>query len=141
MNATDIAAGLGARKSGTVFVGTCPSCGYKGALSLTERDGRTLVHCFVGCDQETLLAALRANGLWTAERDSGLISQPRPPVRNRDAAERTARARALWRCGQPAEDTPVETYLHVRGLTAPTPETIRHLPDARHGPTGLVSPP
>jgi phage/plasmid primase-like uncharacterized protein len=140
VNATDIAAGLGARKFGTVFVGTCPSCGYKGALSLTERDGRTLVHCFVGCDQGTLLAVLRAKGLWTAERDSGLFSPPRPPVRNGDAAEHTARARALWRRSQPAEGTPVETYLRVRGLTGPMPKTVRHLPDARHGPTGLVFP-
>lgn len=34
------------------------------SLSVTERDGRTLVHCFAGCAQEDVLEALRQRGLW-----------------------------------------------------------------------------
>ena len=34
------------------------------SLSLTERDGKILVYCFAGCSQESVIASLRAQGLW-----------------------------------------------------------------------------
>jgi hypothetical protein len=33
-------------------------------LSITERDGKLLVHCHAGCDQRAVIDALRARGLW-----------------------------------------------------------------------------
>jgi len=38
------------------------------SLSVTEHDGRVLVHCHAGCAQDAVLAALRARGLWPAGR-------------------------------------------------------------------------
>lgn len=34
------------------------------SLSVTERDGRVLVHCHAGCPQEAVVGALRERGLW-----------------------------------------------------------------------------
>jgi len=45
------------------------------SLSITERDGKVLVHCFSGCSQEKVIQALRKLGLWDDDhRDSGLRS-------------------------------------------------------------------
>ena len=35
------------------------------SLSIAERDGKVLVHCFAGCPQEDVIAALRARGSWS----------------------------------------------------------------------------
>lgn len=35
------------------------------SLSISEQDGKTLVKCFAGCPQESVIAALRALELWT----------------------------------------------------------------------------
>ncbi len=47
------------------------------SLSITEREGRTLLHCFAGCTQEAVIDALRGRGLWTgrppAPRVTGLL--------------------------------------------------------------------
>ena len=50
----------------------CPCLGHgqgKGdnrpSLSIGDGDdGRLLVHCFAGCDQSDVIAALRARGIW-----------------------------------------------------------------------------
>jgi hypothetical protein len=34
------------------------------SLSITERDGKVLLHCHAGCSQESVIGALRAAGLW-----------------------------------------------------------------------------
>lgn len=34
------------------------------SLNVSDRDGRTLVHCHGGCDQDTVLGALSERGLW-----------------------------------------------------------------------------
>jgi hypothetical protein len=45
------------------------------SLSLTEKDGKVLFHCFNGCLGETLLDALRERGLWSAaKKGKGNIS-------------------------------------------------------------------
>ncbi|MGE5569091.1 MAG: hypothetical protein ACM3S5_08655 [Rhodospirillales bacterium] len=33
-------------------------------MSIRERDGRVLVHCFAGCGQRAVIDALRSRGLW-----------------------------------------------------------------------------
>lgn len=42
------------------------------SLSLTQRNGRLLWHCFAGCDQDQVLAALQAKGLIGAREKEGL---------------------------------------------------------------------
>lgn len=36
------------------------------SLAVAERDGKLLVRCFAGCEQQAVLAALRERGLWPA---------------------------------------------------------------------------
>lgn len=72
MSAAAIVAALGGRHHSA----RCPVCADVGRdrkgnnLSVNERDGRVLVHCFAGCDQSNVIAALRRRGLWP-EREPG----------------------------------------------------------------------
>ena len=45
----------------------------------------------------------------------------------------------MWKAALPAKGTPVETYLRSRSINI-MPPTLRYLPDAKHGPTGLTFP-
>jgi hypothetical protein len=80
-----IARALRLRRSGRVHVGSCPACGYKGAFTVQDRDGRTLVHCHAGCNQREVLSALRSQGLWGGEDG---------PVEYRHVLPRSAAVRA-----------------------------------------------
>lgn len=43
----------------------CPAHADKTpSLSLTERDGRILFHCFAGCTQDAVIRALKQKRLW-----------------------------------------------------------------------------
>lgn len=49
----------GLQRSGTGWRARCPACsGRSRKLSVTERDGRVLVHCFGGCQAEEVLTAV-----------------------------------------------------------------------------------
>jgi hypothetical protein len=93
MTAATIANQLGGRKSGTGFMARCPA--HKDSspsLSVKDTDGRVLVHCFAGCDQSEVLAALRGLGLWP-ERERRRDWTPED--RERWAAERRELERDL----------------------------------------------
>ncbi len=47
------------------------------SLSVDERDGRLLVHCFAGCQQEDVIEALRARGLWGGRPPAPALSRLR----------------------------------------------------------------
>jgi hypothetical protein len=66
VNARDIAAALDARRVGPRrWMARCFAHEDRGpSLSITERDGRILFHCFAGCPQDAVLGGLRARGLW-----------------------------------------------------------------------------
>lgn len=65
MNAETIAEALGARKTARGWVARCPAHDDRSpSLSIADRDGRVLVHCFAGCSQAAVIEALRARGLW-----------------------------------------------------------------------------
>jgi hypothetical protein len=70
----EIAARLHARRSGRGFIARCPAHEDRHpSLSLSERDGRVLVHCHAGCAQADVIAALRDRGLWP-EQQAGRTS-------------------------------------------------------------------
>lgn len=49
----------GLQRSGTGWRARCPACsGRSRKLSVTERDGRVLVHCFGGCPAEDVLSSV-----------------------------------------------------------------------------------
>ena len=94
------------------------------------RDGQVLVHCFAGCSNDDVIAALRARGLWC---DSPSVAVARREFRSADqgpgsaaeAARRTELALNVWRSSIEAPGTLVETYLRSRGITDPPPPTLR----------------
>ena len=95
-HAASLAHALGLRRTGRVFTGPCPHCGYPGAFAAQDRDGVTLVRCHVGCDQADVVGTLRACGLW------GGLADPEwtPPVLHqhpwRDTNGATVDATRLW---------------------------------------------
>jgi hypothetical protein len=69
MTAEHIARALNGRKSGAGWMALCPAHDdHSPSLSITERGGKLLVRCRVGCEQRDVIAALRDRGLWP-ERD------------------------------------------------------------------------
>ena len=64
--ARSIAMALGGHKAGAGWMALCPvHHDRKPSLSIREADeGRVLVHCHAGCDQERVIAILRSRGLW-----------------------------------------------------------------------------
>ncbi|MCW5976937.1 MAG: hypothetical protein KIT09_02615 [Bryobacteraceae bacterium] len=78
MTAREIARALNGRKSGAGWSARCPAHDDRSpSLTLAERDGRLLVHCFGGCAQAAVIEALRQRGLW-----------PEPERRDFSPAER-----------------------------------------------------
>ena len=135
MRAREVAFALGkAVRAGRDWLCMCPLHGGV-SLSLADgRNGKLLAHCFAGCD---------GCEVWTELRDRGLIGDGddrRSPERveaqrRRDEAvaatererirRRIEQARALYGRGVDATGTPVETYLHSRGITIPVPPVLR----------------
>jgi putative DNA primase/helicase len=65
MTVAEIAGTLHGKKSGGGWLARCPAHDDKNpSLSLRDVDGKVLVHCLAGCDQRTVMAALRERGLW-----------------------------------------------------------------------------
>lgn len=67
MDAWHLTEALGGKWRAERMHGTacCPAhADSKPSMSISERDGRLLVHCFAGCPQEAVLEALKARGLW-----------------------------------------------------------------------------
>ena len=65
MTAAEIARALHGKKTGGGWIARCAAHDDKDpSLSLRDADGKVLVHCLAGCDQRTVIAALRERGLW-----------------------------------------------------------------------------
>ena len=58
------------RRNGRGWVACCPAHADKNpSLSIDEsRDGKVLLHCHAGCEQEDVIDALRTRGLWPEHR-------------------------------------------------------------------------
>jgi putative DNA primase/helicase len=69
-----------------------------------------LLRCHAGCDQQSVISALRVRGLWTDApsrlRDACRTHVERKPVTGE--TERTAAALAIWNSSTWARGTPVE---------------------------------
>jgi hypothetical protein len=145
MRAEAIALALGGRRSGSSWTVHCPAHNdRRPSLSIREVGGKNLlIHCHAGCDQERVIAALRARGLW-AEIAARSIS----PNAHRELAERRPRrddprpsktALAIWQSARPARGTLVEVYLGSRGIHIPAPDTLRFHAGLKHR-TGVIWP-
>ena len=139
MTAEAIAKALGGRKAGAAWMARCPAHDDRDpSLSIADTcNGKVLVRCHAGCDQEHVIAALRARGLWDAgeQRPTRLLHKPSRvplPKIGSDAMRRTEAALAIWRGSQSAEGTPVETYLRSRNLIISIPPSIRFHEGLKH---------
>ena len=79
-----------------------------------------LFHCFAGCEQASVIRALREDG----GAGDAVFSGPRVEL-GKHAATNSACARAalrIWRKAGPLGASPAETYLARRGITTGSPE-------------------
>ena len=146
MNAEIMADALGGRKSGGGWMARCPAHDdRRPSLSILDGiDGKVLVRCHAGCNQELVIATLRARGLWTEKSRRSLPYPARRVVSPRRPdpidATRTEAALTIWRSAKPAADTLVESYLASRGLHGSRPATtLRFHPGLKH-PSGGIWP-
>ena len=135
MNAETIARALGGRKSGRGWSARCPAHDdSKPSLSLTDSDnGRVLIYCHAGCDQNTVISELKSTGLWTVtgrrpfrRAQSRRTAEPSQP--SQDEINRRENALSIWEASEPAQGTPAETYLASRGLKLPPTTRLRFHP-------------
>jgi hypothetical protein len=115
------------------------------SLSICDADdGKVLVHCHAGCDQERVIAKLRSRGLWPGN-GKRLFTRLAPSSvdkkteADRDNAKRTAAADAIWRAARSPDGTLVDPYLVSRGLYLPPTPMLRFDPGLKH-PSGSVWP-
>lgn len=128
----------------------CPIHGGEGDNFSLTHDGKRWTcwsHCGSG-DVFDLYARLRGCSIGDAIRQlagNDWNSNPRPArmrierCADRDDTARTAAAMRVWRASRPATGTPVEAYLHGRGLMGPAPDRLRYYPNLRH-PSGVELP-
>jgi hypothetical protein len=99
VTAAEIAHALGARRVGqNRWMARCPAHRERTpSLSIAEgRDGRALVHCFAGCEQIDVIAALRGRGLWSAHQCTAHTLSERRAYRRYRAALARDLAEARW---------------------------------------------
>jgi len=145
MNAETIAKALSGRKAGAGWTARCPAHNDRTpSLSIRDADdGKVLVRCHAGCDQERVIATLRARGLWMENcqhlflRSTRRVVVERGP--DRDEAKRSEIALAIWRASKLSDGTPVKTYLVSRGLHNPPPPRLRFHAGLKH-PSGGIWP-
>jgi len=101
MTAAQIATELRGRRSGAGWVARCPAHDDGNpSLSIGERDGKILVHCFSGCLQADVIAALKARGLWPEREQHELTpAERREWGRRRREAEQAAVRVYNWYMG------------------------------------------
>ena len=141
MTAEIIAKALGGRRAGRGWSAQCPAHDDRTpSLSFTDtRDGKILVHCHAGCEQERVIAVLRARGLWGEgrQRPSAWVQRRKPAERvpDGDEAKRTERALAIWCASKPSPETLVAAYLTSRGIHLPLCDALSFHPGLKH-PSG-----
>ena len=137
-----IAKALGGRKIGSGWSARCPTHEDRSpSLSLRDTtDGKVLVFCHAGCNQDQVIAYLKATGLWPQSSQRPVVNnesrQPRrPPEPDRDELKRSRAALSLWQTTRPACGTLIETYLRSRGIKLAVSPTLRFHPHLKH-PSG-----
>ncbi|HBZ45317.1 MAG TPA: virulence-associated protein E [Maritimibacter sp.] len=104
------------------------------ALSITEADGKLLLHCFKsGCSFVEIASAAHLP-LDRAQVDFEAVRE----TKRKQAEYRTtqlAKARGLWDAAKPITGTKGEAYLRGRGVSCNMPSSLRWIPDIHHGPS------
>ncbi|WP_431471216.1 DUF7146 domain-containing protein [Sphingosinithalassobacter sp. LHW66-3] len=92
-----------------------------------------LFHCFAGCDQQSVLAALAREGFEAPALFSGSAITNEPE--STSTRKPSAVALRIWRDAQPLRASPAKAYLESRGILAASP-ALRFHPRTPLGPKG-----
>lgn len=124
----------GGKWSGTKGMACCPAHDDR-TPSLGVSLGRQaiLFHCFAGCDQQSVLAALAREGFEAPALFSGSATTNEPESTN--TRKPSAVALRIWRDAQPLRASPAKAYLESRGILAASP-ALRFHPRTPLGPKG-----
>lgn len=147
MDARELTAALGGRWRGRHGVARCPAHPDRTpSLAIRQSGDAVLVCCHGGCDQRSVIEALRDRDLWPSRDDRRPAPRKRstrmapPPERDPELERNRARALEIWHAAHPAPGTLVESYLRSRAITDPPPPSLRFAPGLKHGPTSMVFP-
>ncbi len=104
------------------------------SLSVTLGRKAILFHCFAGCSNEDVIAALDRCGVRGRDLFDGSGSVEFQPKKNLPFSPN---ARRLWQSAMAITDSPAERYLAQRGLMS-TSDQLRYLGRTPLGPRGAV---
>lgn len=104
------------------------------SLSVTLGRKAILFHCFAGCSNEDVIAALDRHGVRSRNLFDGSGSVEFQPKKNLPFSPN---ARRLWQSATPITDSPAARYLAERGLMS-TSDQLRYLGRTPLGPRGAV---
>jgi len=125
---------LGGHWSGSKGMARCPAHDDRTpSLGVTLGRRAILFHCFAGCSQGQVLAALAGRGVSPASMFSG-HAEINAGDCNRKPAH-LASAERIWREAAPIDDTLAKAYLEARGIRAAS-RALRFNPRAPLGPRG-----
>lgn len=122
LQAMDIAASLRGRKTGKEsWMVKCPAHeDKKPSCSVTQKDGKILVHCWAGCPQDAVISALRALGLWHTKqpRDQAIVWEAPMPNPMPWAQALTITERLVWQVVCLHEEIGAEnlTYAQIKAF-------------------------
>ena len=104
------------------------------SLSVTLGRKAILFHCFAGCSNEDVIAALDRQGVRSRELfdGSGAVAADRLEKRAFNS-----NARRLWHSATAISDSPAEGYLALRGISRAS-DQLRYLERTPLGPRGAV---
>ena len=124
----------GGKWSGTKGMACCPAHDDR-VPSLGVSLGRQaiLFHCFAGCDQQSVLAALARDGFEAPALFSASATTSEPE--STSTRKPSAAALRIWRDAQPLRASPAKAYLESRGILAASP-ALRFHPRTPLGPKG-----
>ena len=122
--AAALAQALGGRRTGSTWMARCPAHDDREpSLSISSGDGwqgaRALPCRLRSARRDRRASRARRLARRPAKASPDCCARPsasRQPKPDADALKRTRAALAIWQASQPAEGTPVETYLRSRGL-------------------------
>jgi hypothetical protein len=103
------------------------------SLGVTLGRKAILFHCFAGCDQQSVLAALAREGVDAPALFSDRSEAEGPPTSI--ARRSSAAALKIWREATPLPGSPAKTYLEGRGILAAS-QALRFHPRTPLGPKG-----
>ena len=111
-----IVASLGGGWRGSKGMCRCPAHQDRTpSLSVSLGRRAILLHCFAGCPNEAVIAALARRGIPPRELFDGLAGLPPAAPSSREASPDRNACR-LWRTAAPLKGSPAEAYLVGRGI-------------------------